>query len=218
MHKRFKWYFKERNIKLLVAFFYPFGLYLMFKYTYWDKRIKYGLLVFYSIITLTILSLLVYFIVTYDHEKYFPSEEEILICEEYTGKDCIQNGITSDISSISNIDNFEIMFHDFETVNYPHSTVELSITKPSSDDSYSDYMQYVYEILSKINIDELKHVGYSYLDISVESTYHDEDLMPHTEKMITYRFFVDHYIHDNWDVNEPIDIDHEITFKHTILD
>lgn len=49
MEKRKKWYHTQVGIGLLLLLFFPAGLYLMWKYTNWHRKVKWGVTGFYGL-------------------------------------------------------------------------------------------------------------------------------------------------------------------------
>ncbi len=56
MSNNTKWYEKTPAIILLLIFFFPVGLYLMWKYTNWTKGVKIGVSVLAGIVVVTVLA------------------------------------------------------------------------------------------------------------------------------------------------------------------
>jgi hypothetical protein len=217
MNRTFRWYYKERNILILLVVCFPFGIYLMFKYTQWNPRFKLAVTGFYSIITLTILVFLGVWIFSLDQSGVNTNIEAKYNCQEATNNSCLIEAVLTDLEYLGNEDNLDVIPHQSITIKYPETTLEITKTQTTSINSYETYRSMAMEMIKVLNMDELEELGYVHLDISYIGTYYQNDI-PTTEILLTYRFNINDYLGNSWEKEGNTIFDNNIIYNNDMFD
>lgn len=217
MNRTFKWYYKERNILILLIVCFPFGIYLMFKYTQWSPRFKLAVTGFYTLVTVTLLVLLGVWIFIIDHNPSNSNLEIKYNCQEDADNQCLINAVANDLDSLINKNDLNIIPHESITIKYPNTTLEITSTQKSDINSYLHYRNLSMDIIKTLNMDELFDLGYIDLEINYVGTYFESDI-PHTETVLTYKFTIEDYIGTSWEKQNIITFDNNITYNNEMFD
>lgn len=217
MYRTFRWYYKERNIMKLLILFPPVGIYLMFKYTKWEKRGKIIITSIHIFLFLLIVTLAGLWIFTVDHTNNVELDAPTSYnCETSSNENCLISQLEADLTSDKIKGIVDINLHRSITTSYPNKTLGFVISYSPNENYVTNYEIVTLSILKDISIDELDRLEYEIIEVSITSTYY-EDSLPLTELMITYHFTVANLMAGTLDSANSDDMANYIAYQNDFL-
>lgn len=197
MYRTFKWYYKERNIMMLLIILPPVGIFLMYKHTDWKKSGKHLITSAHAILTVLVLSVFISWIINTDYfDEIGDTPATVYDCSTSSNQSCLVSEIREDISSLPSNISYDVLLHRSITTDYPEKTIEFEINMSPDSTSRNIYDASAVALVNDVSFSELNRLDYKHIKITFVGTFYKNGI-PMNETLIVYNISVNNMMSSN---------------------